>query len=224
MVPSVGTGSWVPGVPVAADGPGAACRPGPANCAPLAAAVPASAGPVAAPGPAVAGRRWKTKVPSGARGSEPAAWSVGSIVAVPSVCGVSPPGGRTASAGSAARGRRGSAPWGAPQDTRRSCSPPKPDCRERSAPQAVAGSGLLPCCASAGVTRRGSAAGPGSSSKKCGPVSSVGAGAGAGTGATGRVPGGGASGTPSDGAGRLVPGTQAAPFQYRTYPGMEGSG
>ncbi|WP_392973720.1 hypothetical protein [Streptomyces sp. LN245] len=34
----------------------------------------------------------------------------------------------------------------------------------------------------------------------------------------------GASASPPDGAGRLVPGTQAAPFQYRTYPGMEGSG
>ncbi|MCZ1000573.1 hypothetical protein O1M63_25160 [Streptomyces mirabilis] len=44
---------------------------------------------------------------------------------------------------------------------------------------AAAGPGLLPCCASAGLTRRGSAAGRGSSSKKCGPVSSAGAGAGA---------------------------------------------
>ncbi|BBC95735.1 hypothetical protein SRO_4559 [Streptomyces rochei] len=47
---------------------------------------------------------------------------------------------------------------------------------------------------------------PGSSSKKCGPVSST----------AGVTPGGGASDSPSFGAGRLVPGTQAAPFQYRT--------
>lgn len=60
----------------------------------------------------------------------------------------------------------------------------------------------------------------GSSSKKCGPVSSA---AGAGAGA-GPAPGGAGSDSPSVGAGRLVPGTQAAPFQYRTYPGMDGSG
>jgi hypothetical protein len=50
------------------------------------------------------------------------------------------------------------------------------------------------------------APGRGSSSKKCGPVSST-------AGLAGREPGGGASGSPSDGAGRLVPGTHAAPFQ-----------
>ncbi|MEU9402331.1 hypothetical protein [Streptomyces sp. NPDC048242] len=47
----------------------------------------------------------------------------------------------------------------------------------------------------------------GSSSKKWGPVSSTTAGV------AGRVPGGGVSGSPSAGAGRLVPGIQAAPFQ-----------
>ncbi|MFJ8104267.1 hypothetical protein [Streptomyces sp. NPDC096132] len=85
---------------------------------------------------------------------------------------------------------------------RRSWSPPKPDWWERSAPQAEAGSGRPPPYCSAGF---------GSSSKKCGPVSSTGE-------------AGGVSGAPSDGAGRLVPGTQAEPFQYRTYPGMDGSG
>ncbi|WP_234434930.1 MULTISPECIES: hypothetical protein [Streptomyces] len=35
---------------------------------------------------------------------------------------------------------------------------------------------------------------------------------------------GGSSTSPSAGAGRLVPGTQAEPPQYRTKPGMEGSG
>ncbi|MFD5537862.1 HAD-IC family P-type ATPase [Streptomyces sp. NPDC127079] len=49
--------------------------------------------------------------------------------------------------------------------------------------------------------------GCGSSSKKCGPVSSTEAGA------AGREPGGGLSGSPAAGAGRLVPGTHAAPFQ-----------
>ncbi len=108
-------------------------------------------------------------------------------------------------------GTLGSAPVlgsGAPQEIRRSWSALKPDWWARSAPQAAAGSGRLPCWASAGLT------GAGSSSKKCGPVSST------------DWPGapGAASGRPSDGAGRLVPGTQAAPFQYRTYPGMDGSG
>lgn len=107
-------------------------------------------------------------------------------------------------------GTRGS---GLPQRIRRSGSPPKPVCRERSAPHAVAGSGRLPCWASAGD---GFAAG-GSSSKKCGPVSSMEAG-------TDRSSAGDESGSPPDGAGRLVPGTHEAPFQYRTYPGMEGSG
>ncbi|MFF3844759.1 hypothetical protein [Streptomyces sp. NPDC002328] len=97
---------------------------------------------------------------------------------------------------------RGSGPGGVPQDTLRSWSPPKPDWWERSAPHADAGSGRLPyCCCSAGT---------GSSSKKCGPVSSTEAGA------PDDGEGGGASGSPPDGAGRLVPGTQEAPFQYRT--------
>uniref|UniRef100_UPI00384D71E2 hypothetical protein n=1 Tax=Streptomyces albidocamelliae TaxID=2981135 RepID=UPI00384D71E2 len=55
----------------------------------------------------------------------------------------------------------------------------------------------------------GAERGWGSSSKKWGPVSST-------AGAAGRTPGGGVSGSPSFGAGRLVPGTQEAPFQYRT--------
>lgn len=136
-------------------------------------------------------------------------------VTVPSACSDLPSGW----AGS--DGTRGSA--GEPQETRRSCSPPKPVCRERSAPHAVAGSGRLPCWASAG---EGAAAG-GSSSKKCGPVSSKGAGpVAAGPAATGaeRPAGGTGSDSPSEGAGRLVPGTHEAPFQYRTYPGMDGSG
>ena len=149
-------------------------------------------------------------VPESPSDSESDAWNV----AVPSVWSDRPSGWDgwdwwADSAGSAdSEGTRGS---GLPQRTRRSGSPPKPVCRERSAPQAVAGSGLLPCWASA---RDGLAAG-GSSSKKCGPVSSVEAGGSS---------VGDESGPPSDGAGRLVPGTQAAPFQYRTYPGMEGSG
>ncbi|MEU7380145.1 hypothetical protein AB0A91_09070 [Streptomyces sp. NPDC042207] len=92
----------------------------------------------------------------------------------------------------------GSAGAGAPQETRWSCSP-NPDCRLRSAPHADAGSGPPP---------RGAATG--SSSKKCGPVSSTA------KAAAEPAPGGGPSGSPSAGAGRLVPGTQAAPFQYRT--------
>ncbi len=112
------------------------------------------------------------------------------------------------SAGAAVRGSRGSGS-GRPQETRRSCSPPKPDWWAESAPQADAGSGRLPCWAPPGA---------GSSSKKCGPVSSTEGGW------TGCAPGGGASVSPSVGAGRLVPGTQEAPFQYRTYPGMDGSG
>ncbi|MEY9488328.1 hypothetical protein RKD26_004122 [Streptomyces calvus] len=155
-----------------------------------------------------------------------------------------------AASGADACGTRGSAP----QDTLRSCSPPKPDWRERSAPQDEAGSGRLPCCASAGAADAagadaaggaaedagdgagaeagddagvaagfaggavdGNGSSCGSSSKKCGPVSST-------EGCAGRTPGGGASGSPSLGAGRLVPGTQEEPFQYRTYPGMDGSG
>lgn len=64
-----------------------------------------------------------------------------------------------------------------------------------------------------------------------GPVSSTGAGlpgaasaageggvAGVGAGVVARVV------RPCWGAGRLVPGTHEAPFQYRTYPGMDGSG
>lgn len=69
-----------------------------------------------------------------------------------------------------------------------------------------------------GVGRRGPWTG--SSSKKCGPVSSTEPA----EGRAGFAPGGGASDSPSVGAGRLVPGTQEAPFQYRTYPGMDGSG
>ncbi|GAB2788761.1 hypothetical protein GCM10027073_21150 [Streptomyces chlorus] len=155
----------------------------------------------------------------------------------------------------------------APQETRRSWSPPKPDWWERSAPHAEAGSGRLPCCESAGEgdgekgedgdgywywdwegegdgdgdgdgeedEGDGRAPSTGSSSKKYGPVSST-------VGTAGAEPeepepedavpkdaapadADGASGAPpSSGAGRLVPGTQAAPFQYRTYPGMDGSG
>ncbi|MEU6390702.1 hypothetical protein [Streptomyces sp. NPDC046939] len=94
----------------------------------------------------------------------------------------------------------------APQEMRRSWSPPKPDWWVVAAAHAEAGS-----------------AGPvsvwteGSSSRKTGPVSSTEAAGGAAPAGVGRV-------SPSDGAGRLVPGTQAAPFQYRTYPGMDGSG
>ncbi len=108
-------------------------------------------------------------------------------------------------------GTRGSAPCAGPgQAARRSAPSAEPEGPERSAPQDVADSGRLPCwdAAAGGVSSTGS------SSKKCGPVSST----------EGRAPGGGASGSPSLGAGRLVPATQEAPFQYRTYPGMEGSG
>ncbi|MGX1120271.1 hypothetical protein RKD37_005634 [Streptomyces ambofaciens] len=109
-------------------------------------------------------------------------------------------------------GTRGSAPRAVPgQATGGSgASVGPPDGPERSAPQAVADSGRLPCWAAAA----GGGSSTGSSSKKCGPVSST----------EGRAPGGGASGSPSLGAGRLVPATQEAPFQYRTYPGMDGSG
>lgn len=164
------------------------------------------------------GRRKTTGPPAAGAGAPPAG-PAGGIVAVPSAWTGTPSGRDAVSAGPAERGTRGSGPCGAPHDTRRSWSPPKPVCRERSAPHAAAGSGRLPCCASAGVAVRGS----GSSSKKCGPVSSAGVGAGPGT-WPGRTPAGATSGSPADGAGRLVPGTQAAPFQYRTYPGMDGSG
>jgi hypothetical protein len=146
--------------------------------------------------------------------------SAGEIVAVPSVLAVrpgSPPSAAPpASAARGARGSRGSGPEAEPQDTRRSLSPPKPVWRERSAPHAEAGSGRMPCRGLSAVERPESPWGAGSSSKKCGPVSS--------TAPDGPEPGGGAIGLPSEGAGRLVPGTQAAPFQYRTYPGMDGSG
>ncbi|MFL9681008.1 hypothetical protein ACWV2X_05065 [Streptomyces hydrogenans] len=36
--------------------------------------------------------------------------------------------------------------------------------------------------------------------------------------------GGTGAASPSFGAGRLVPGTQEPPFQYRMYPGIDGSG
>ncbi|MGV9725972.1 hypothetical protein ACWDUE_01130 [Streptomyces albogriseolus] len=170
-------------------------------------------GPCCCAEPAVGLRN--TNVPSG-RGASGAA-AAGSDTAGP-LC---PAGGVC--------GTRGSAP-AVPQETLRSWSPPKPDWRERSAPQAEAGSGRLPCWASAGdgtagAPPAGAGASSGSSSKKCGPVSSTDGTAGAAPeGAAGAAPGGGASGSPSAGAGRLVPGTQEAPFQYRTYPGMEGSG
>lgn len=111
---------------------------------------------------------------------------------------------------------------GAPQETRWSRSPPKPVCRETSACQAEAGSGRVSAT--------------GSSSRKTGPVSSTagtgvdgatgaGEGFGAIAGPAGIAPAGAVGGaSPSLGAGRLVPGTQAPPFQYRMYPGMDGSG
>lgn len=136
----------------------------------------------------------------------PASGSAGGIVVIPSVL-VEAPSGWTW----AGKGILGSAAGGAPQETRRSWSPPKPDWWERSAPHAEAGSGWPPY----GFAGAGPAC-TGSSSKKCGPVSS--------TGDAGPPPDGAVSGRPSDGAGRLVPGTQAEPFQYRTYPGMDGSG
>ncbi|TQE32032.1 hypothetical protein Sipo7851_24675 [Streptomyces ipomoeae] len=177
----------------------------------------------------VSGRR-NTTVPCGASSA-----SAGGIVAVPSVVVVGPesPAPSAGSAASDIRGSRGSGPCGAegagagevdapeePQEIRRSLSPPKPVWRERSAPHAEAGSGRLPCRESVEFWRLASSAGSGSSSKKCGPVSSTAADA------PGPEPGpdGGVSGSPSLGAGRLVPGTQEAPFQYRTYPGMDGSG
>nr|WP_319595159.1 hypothetical protein [Streptomyces sp. ID05-04B] len=135
----------------------------------------------------------------------PDSGSAGGIVVVPSVL-VETPSGWTW----AGEGTLGSAAGGAPQETRRSWSPPKPDWCERSAPHAGAGSGWPPY----GFAGAGPA-GAGSSSKKCGPVSSTRA-ADASDGAV--------SGRPPVGAGRLVPGTQAEPFQYRTYPGMDGSG
>lgn len=204
MVPSEGRSS----------APGPAGRPLPLPGVPPVPSAAGRTGPV--------GRR-NTTVPPDAGGCG-LPESAGGIVAVPSVREERPSGWTTGSAGSDACGTRGSAALGGdPQATRRSRSPPKPVCRERSAPHAAAGSGRVPCWASAGLTCREPPDGCGSSSKKCGPVSSAGTGAWAGTDA-GWEPGGGASGTPSDGAGRLVPGTQAAPFQYRTYPGMEGSG
>jgi hypothetical protein len=170
-----------------------------------ASSVPGLADAGVAPGPGV-GRR-KTKVLPEATPSD----SAGGMVASPSVRAVAWPSGWAW--GSA--GTLGSASCPAPQETRRSWSPPKPVCRERSAPHADAGSGRLPYWASPGLGAPDAPAG--SSSKKCGPVSSTCAGAGS-------SPVGGASGSPSVGAGRLVPGTQEVPFQYRTYPGMEGSG
>ncbi len=69
--------------------------------------------------------------------------------------------------------------------------------------------GILGSVPQAGIRSCPGDRGCGSSSKKCGPVSST-------DGAAGRAPGGGVSDSPSLGAGRLVPGTQEAPFQYRT--------
>ncbi|BFO21919.1 hypothetical protein SHKM778_83070 [Streptomyces sp. KM77-8] len=166
--------------------------------------MPSSVGAAGSGRDCPAGRR-KTKVLPEAASASPA--------------GVSAAWG--AGAGAAVCGTLGSAP----QETLRSWSPPKPDWWERSAPQAEAGSGRLPCCAWAGETagseagagKAGDGASAGSSSKKCGPVSST-------AGRAGPAPDGEASDSPSVGAGRLVPGTQEAPFQYRTYPGMEGSG
>lgn len=151
----------------------------------------------AVPSPVV-GRR-KTNVPPETTSPAPSG-SAGGMVAVPSVL-VDRPSGVTGADG----GVLGSAPCGEPQETRRSWSPPNPDWWARSAPHAEAGSGRPPY----------GSAGCGSSSKKCGPVSST---------ETGGEPAGDVSDRPSEGAGRLVPGTQEAPFQYRTYPGMDGSG
>ncbi|MFD5814562.1 hypothetical protein [Streptomyces sp. NPDC127038] len=190
-------------------------------------ALHAPSGPSDAAGSA--GRRKSTE-PADAGGRAVPPEPAGGIVAVPSVLAEAPSGGLAASGADPADSPARGSDLGEPQDTLRSWSPPKPDCRERSAPQEAAGSGRLPCWDSA------AARGCGSSSKKCGPVSSVtgtpvcpraavnsGDDAGAGTCAE-RTTAGGASASPADGAGRLVPGTQAAPFQYRTYPGMEGSG
>src|SRR5690606_23119777 len=186
---------------------------------------------------------------AGAAGAPPAAGATGRNVMVPSswralpagAAGPAPPAaaGAPAAGSAAAPSASGADASGAlgsePQEILRSCPPPKPDWRERSAPHAEAGSGRLPCWDSAGDGEgagegdgtgaagdagAGAAAGgssTGSSSKKCGPVSST-------AGCAGAVPGGGARRSPAAGAGRLVPGTQEAPFQYRTYPGMDGSG
>ncbi|MFI7297058.1 hypothetical protein [Streptomyces sp. NPDC050121] len=162
-------------------------------------AAPAPPLPSAPPLPAV-GRR-KTKVPPETTSPLPSSGSAGGIVAVPSVLVDRPSGWAGAGDGTLGSGACGPPP----QETRRSWSPPKPDWWARSAPHTEAGS-ERPSYGSAGA---------GSSSKKCGPVSSTEAGG---------APDGGVSGRPSDGAGRLVPGTQAEPFQYRTYPGMDGSG
>lgn len=66
------------------------------------------------------------------------------------------------------------------------------------------------------------------SSRNTGPVSSTGAGpdtdAGAAAEAEADANAAAGAGAGAAEAGRLVPGTQAAPFQYRTYPGMDGSG
>ncbi|MEJ8669539.1 hypothetical protein WKI71_17250 [Streptomyces sp. MS1.AVA.1] len=169
------------------------------------------------PGPGMPGVAWPPESATGLRimnvspeATPPAgaSGSAGGVEALPSVRAVPP-------VAAAARGSLGSGSCGLPQETRWSCSPPKPAWWAGSAPQADAGSARLPCWESAGK-------GPwtGSSSKKCGPVSSTEAAAGP----SGFAPGGGASDSPSVGAGRLVPGTQEAPFQYRTYPGMDGSG
>lgn len=123
---------------------------------------------------------------------------------------------------------------GEPQETRWSGSPPKPPCREASACQAAADSGLAPCSRAgssqlatgsplwrtAGTAeplgrlllveedRAGLLDGGWGSPWSSGAESSGDGDAAA--------PGGGAGiASPSAGAGRLVPGTHAAPFQYR---------
>ncbi|MFC6514045.1 hypothetical protein ACFQFR_14710 [Streptomyces goshikiensis] len=94
-----------------------------------------------------------------------------------------------------------------PQDTRASLGPPKPCWWAGSACHITgseAGSGSGDGTGSGTGDRAGDGSGSASvaevSSRNTGPVSSTG------------------------GAGRLVPGTQDSPFQYRTYPGMDGSG
>ncbi|WP_234330784.1 hypothetical protein [Streptomyces sp. NRRL S-623] len=136
----------------------------------------------------------------------PACGPVARIVTVPSAGGRAPASwgarppsripGSTPPVGSCARGARGSAGAGAgsgagpPHATRRSRSPPKPVWRAESACQ----TDPAPERSAAGSAEP--AGRPSSSSKKIGPVSSTGA--------------------VCCGAGRLVPGTQDAPFQYRT--------
>src|SRR5690606_18622131 len=127
---------------------------------------------------------------AGAAGAPPAAGATARNVMVPSswralpagAAGPAPPAaaGAAAAGSAAAPSASGADASGAlgsePQEILRSCPPPKPDWRERSAPHAEAGSGRLPCWDSAADgegagegdgTEASGAAGAGAAARGC---------------------------------------------------------